>query len=84
MKTYSKWILLLFAVFTFTLTSCKRIDAGHEGIKVNMFGTNKGVDKISLVMNIQHSYKQSIIQHLQLTQKVDWRFKWILLYLLRL
>lgn len=49
MKTYFKWILLLFVVFTLTLTSCKRIDAGHEGIKVNLYGDRKGIDEIALV-----------------------------------
>ena len=29
--------------------SCERIDAGHEGIKVNLYGSGKGVDNVSLV-----------------------------------
>ena len=31
------------------LVSCTRIDAGCEGIKVNLYGSSKGVDDISLV-----------------------------------
>lgn len=29
--------------------SCTRVDAGHEGIKVNLYGDNKGVDDVELV-----------------------------------
>lgn len=29
--------------------SCTRIDAGHEGIKVNLYGTDKGVSNVTLV-----------------------------------
>ena len=45
MKTFIKSI---FLVLTVALISCTRIDAGHEGIKVNLYGNNKGVDNISL------------------------------------
>lgn len=31
------------------LASCTRIDAGHEGIKVNLYGTGKGVSNVTLV-----------------------------------
>ena len=35
---------------TMSLTSCyERVDAGYEGIKVNMYGDGKGVDDVSLV-----------------------------------
>lgn len=74
MKTYSKWILLLFAVFTFTLTSCKRIDAGHEGIKVNLFGNNKGVDEISLVTGwiFFNPLTQKVYEYPTFVQTVDY------------
>ena len=49
MKTFIKSIFLIFVAFIVTLTSCTRIDAGHEGIKVNLFGDKKGVDEVSLV-----------------------------------
>lgn len=39
---------LLFAAMS--LTSCsERIDAGSEGILVNLYGSDKGVDDVSLV-----------------------------------
>ncbi|WP_048921612.1 SPFH domain-containing protein [Rufibacter radiotolerans] len=41
---------LLILVFAITATqSCTRIDAGHEGILVKMYGTEKGVQDVSLV-----------------------------------
>ena len=49
MKTFIKSIFFILVVFIVALTSCTRIDAGHEGIKVNLYGDKKGVDKISLV-----------------------------------
>lgn len=74
MKTYFKWILLLFAVFTLTLTSCKRIDAGHEGIKVNLFGNNKGVDEISLVTGwiFFNPLTQKVYEYPTFVQTVDY------------
>lgn len=42
--------IISFIVFTILVCcSCTRIDAGHEGIKVNLYGTNKGVDDVELV-----------------------------------
>lgn len=43
--------LALLSVVVMSLTSCgyERIDAGHEGILVNLYGGNKGVDDVSLV-----------------------------------
>ena len=47
-----KRVINFIAVFAliFCATSCyTRIDAGHEGIKVNLYGDNKGVDDVELV-----------------------------------
>lgn len=30
-------------------SSCERIDAGHEGILVELYGSDKGVNDVSLV-----------------------------------
>ena len=38
-------IFVCFAIFG--ISSCERIDAGHVGIKVNLYGSNKGVDGIT-------------------------------------
>lgn len=47
-----KKVINFIAVFAiiFCVTSCyTRIDAGHEGIKVNLYGDSKGVDDVELV-----------------------------------
>jgi regulator of protease activity HflC (stomatin/prohibitin superfamily) len=43
--------LLLLSLVALLFASCgyERIDAGHTGIKVNLYGDNKGVDDVALV-----------------------------------
>lgn len=41
--------LLLGVVAMIGMASCERIDAGHEGIKVNLYGDDKGVGDVALV-----------------------------------
>lgn len=48
MKTKSKLSGLLFFLLV-VLSSCTRIDAGYEGILVKQYGTDKGVQDVSLV-----------------------------------
>jgi regulator of protease activity HflC (stomatin/prohibitin superfamily) len=48
----SKVKLILVAVITlfgmiFLMNSCERIDAGHVGVKVNMYGSGKGVGDVT-------------------------------------
>jgi regulator of protease activity HflC (stomatin/prohibitin superfamily) len=42
-------LTILFITSIVGCFSCKRIDAGHEGILVKQYGTNKGVQDVSLV-----------------------------------
>lgn len=50
----SRWKGLFAASATLiTLGSCTRIDAGHEGIKVNLTSSSKGVDGAALVTGWQ-------------------------------
>ncbi len=51
MLKLKKILYLICAVLmTASLSSCyERVDAGYEGIKVNKYGSNKGVDDVSLV-----------------------------------
>jgi regulator of protease activity HflC (stomatin/prohibitin superfamily) len=39
-------VIVLVAMVGFSTVSCTRIDAGHVGIKVNLYGTDKGVQDI--------------------------------------
>lgn len=46
----NKFIVIALMSILFSLSSCvERIDAGCEGIKVNLYGSDKGVDDVSLV-----------------------------------
>jgi len=40
---------VLVGTLIFGLTGCERIDAGHVGVKVNMYGDGKGVDDVTEV-----------------------------------
>lgn len=42
-------VALLGLVAMLSMVSCERIDAGHEGIKVNLYGDDKGVGDVALV-----------------------------------
>lgn len=42
--------MFVMVAIAMTMTSCyTRIDAGHEGMRVNLYGNNKGVDDVELV-----------------------------------
>ncbi|WP_439880601.1 SPFH domain-containing protein [Pontibacter sp. MBLB2868] len=46
------WSLSFLLILIFSVTamkSCTRIDAGHEGVLVKLYGTDKGVQDVSLV-----------------------------------
>lgn len=49
MKNWFSFWQLVAAMFLMSMTSCERIDAGHEGIRVNLYGDKKGVDDVQLV-----------------------------------
>ena len=47
--TWSAIVILLMLFSITAMTSCTRIDAGHEGILVKLYGSEKGVQDVSLV-----------------------------------
>lgn len=49
MKKLLTFIFVLVASTIFTSCGYERINAGHEGIKVNLYGSDKGVDDVELV-----------------------------------
>lgn len=69
-----KLILLIGLVVALGTTSCKRVDAGHEGIKVNLYGDNKGVDNVTLVTGMVwfNPLTQSIYEYPTFVQTVDY------------
>lgn len=48
MSKFFKFIMAIAAI-TMMAMSCTRINAGYEGIKVNLYGDKKGVDDVTLV-----------------------------------
>lgn len=63
--------IVIFAIF---VSSCTRIDAGHEGIKVNLYGDNKGVDDVELVtgMVIFNPLTEAVYEYPTFIQTVDY------------
>ena len=67
--------ILSFFLLIFLFKSCERIDAGHVGVKVNLYGDNKGVSDVTEVTGmvfynpITHSIYEfpTYIQHKEYT-----------------
>lgn len=71
----SKLILGLLSLFmVFSMTSCmEKVDAGCEGIKVNLYGSEKGVDVVSLVTGVvwYNPWTTAIYEYPTFVQTVD-------------
>lgn len=67
---------LFLTIMTF---GCERIDAGHVGVKVNMYGDGKGVDDVTEVtgwvfynpLSTKIVEFPTYVQHIEYTRKVD-------------
>lgn len=67
---------LFLLIMTF---GCERIDAGHVGVKVNMYGNGKGVDDVTEVtgwvfynpLSTKIVEFPTYVQHIEYTRKVD-------------
>ena len=73
MKNLIKSIVFVFITIVFSM-SCTRIDAGHEGIKVNLFGDKKGVDEVSLVTGwvVFNPLTEKVYEYPTYVQTVDY------------
>ncbi len=71
-----KFILMsaitLMAALSFS--SCERVDAGHEGILVNLYGSDKGVNDVSLVTGMvwYNPFTQNVYEYPTFVQTVDY------------
>lgn len=76
MKAIKNYFLFIFTlVGIIGLSSCsERIDAGHEGIKVNLYGSDKGVDNVSLVTGRvwYNPFTTEIYEYPSFVQTVDY------------
>lgn len=78
MKTAKKKIsaAICCLAITFGMTSCyERIDAGHEGIKVNLYGSAKGVEDASLVTGAvwYNPFMEQVFEYPTFVQTVDYK-----------
>lgn len=71
-----KYLLLVVATLAMVscCCSCNRIDAGYEGIKVNLYGTNKGIDDVALVTGMvwYNPFTTSVYEYPTFVQTVDY------------
>lgn len=69
-----KFIFILMAVVSVITTSCERIDAGYEGILVNLYGSDRGVNDVSLVtgMVYYNPFTQTVYEYPTFVQTVDY------------
>ncbi len=71
------WSITFILILVFSITamqSCTRIDAGHEGILVKLYGTDKGVQDVSLVTGRvwYNPFTEEVFQFPTFVQTVDY------------
>ena len=75
-KFITSLLFTLMAVTSMMFTSCgyERVDAGYEGIKVNLYGDDKGVDDITLVTGAvwYNSITTAVYEYPTFVQTVDY------------
>jgi regulator of protease activity HflC (stomatin/prohibitin superfamily) len=81
MNPFVKFSLIVgvFFIFLFSMVGCERIDAGHVGVKVNLYGNGKGVDDVTEVtgwvfynpISTKIVEFPTYVQHKEYTKKVD-------------
>jgi len=76
-KKITKYVLILVAFLAFLIIqpfTYENIDAGNVGIKINLYGTNRGVDNITIVTGRvwYNTWTTKIIEFPTYTQSVDY------------
>lgn len=66
--------ILVLGLALATLASCTRIDAGHEGILIKQYGSDKGVQDVSLVTGRvwYNPWTEDVEQYATFVQTVDY------------
>lgn len=67
-------VLIVACVAMVSTSSCEKIDAGHEGILVNLYGDDKGVGEVSMCtgMIYYNPFTQSVYEYPTFVQTVDY------------
>ena len=73
MKKYIYSFCMAIAMLV-SLSSCERVDAGYEGILVNLYGTDRGVDDVNLVTGwvYYNPFSQDVYEYPTYVQTVDY------------
>lgn len=75
MKTIKKLLVMLIACIAMTgMSSCEKIDAGYEGILINLYGDDKGVGDVSMCTGMvwYNPFTQSVYEYPTFVQTVDY------------
>lgn len=66
--------ILATLVLAITIASCTRIDAGHEGILIKQYGSDKGVQDVSLVTGRvwYNPWTEDVEQYATFVQTIDY------------
>lgn len=68
-------MMFIFMIACLSFVSCmQRVDAGHEGIKVNLYGSDKGVDDVELVTGAvwYNPFTEAVYEYPTFVQTVDY------------
>jgi regulator of protease activity HflC (stomatin/prohibitin superfamily) len=73
-KTFKNLFLVLGGLLIMQGCACSRIDAGHEGVEVNLVASDKGVDDVALVTGWQfyNPLTTSVYEFPTFVQTVDY------------
>lgn len=73
MKKYIYSFCMAIAMLV-SLSSCERVDAGYEGILVNLYGSDRGVDDVNLVTGwvYYNPFTQDVYEYPTYVQTVDY------------
>lgn len=71
-----KKIVIIASLVLTVLSSCTRIDAGHEGILIKQYGSDKGVQDVSLVTGrvFYNPWTEDVEQYATYIQTIDYDF----------
>lgn len=76
-NVFKLFAVVLTVITSVSLTSCcyERVDAGCEGIKVNLYGSDKGVDDVSLVTGAvwYNPFTEDVYEYPTYVQTVDYK-----------
>lgn len=69
-----RFIMAICAMFMMSSCGYERVDAGHEGILVNLYGDDKGVGEVSMCTGMiwYNPFTQSVYEYPTFVQTVDY------------